>query len=284
MNKKILFLIILILAFFLIINAEYIFTKTKNNIIGAVIDDVPSIISENNHPLILLHGFNPLYSKRLSEFSLKEMQSKLSKDMDYENKGLFVDKITCIELKNQKKPIIIRASYYGELDVIKIEYYAKNLDKIISRIKYCTGAKKVDILTHSMGGIVSRYYIQNINNSSIRKLIMLGTPNQGMLYNLGNLADLFIDNGKSIINLDFIELSENHNLMKNLNEHKINENIEYYTIAGKIDDIGDGLVSEKSAHLKGGKKHITVPCRHFFMKYPSSCPQAYDFVKEVLKE
>jgi triacylglycerol lipase len=42
------------------------------------------------------------------------------------------------------------------------------------------GVKKVDIVAHSMGGILARYVLQKMGNDGlVRKLITLGTPHQG---------------------------------------------------------------------------------------------------------
>ena len=57
---------------------------------------------------------------------------------------------------------------------------ASNLKSEIQKIKDETGAKKVDIVGYSMGGLVARWYIQEMGgDSSTGKLIMLGTPNHG---------------------------------------------------------------------------------------------------------
>lgn len=44
-----------------------------------------------------------------------------------------------------------------------------------------SGSKRVNLIAHSMGGLVSRYYIQNCPNedTGIQKFLMLGTPNHG---------------------------------------------------------------------------------------------------------
>jgi|GEM_PF-2023023 len=53
------------------------------------------------------------------------------------------------------------------------------LTKLIERAKKATGADKVDVVAHSMGGLIIRYYIEELGNSDVRKLVMLGTPNRG---------------------------------------------------------------------------------------------------------
>ena len=54
------------------------------------------------------------------------------------------------------------------------------LDQKISEIKTQTGASKVDILSHSMGGLVARNYIADpAKAQNVRKLFTLGTPHLG---------------------------------------------------------------------------------------------------------
>jgi len=61
-----------------------------------------------------------------------------------------------------------------------IKYFAGTLSIEISRILAETGAKKVDIVAHSMGGLVSRWYIEKGDGANkVDKLVMLGTPNSG---------------------------------------------------------------------------------------------------------
>lgn len=40
-------------------------------------------------------------------------------------------------------------------------------------------SSNINIVAHSMGGLVSRYYIQGNSDQKVRKLLMLGTPNNG---------------------------------------------------------------------------------------------------------
>ena len=56
--------------------------------------------------------------------------------------------------------------------------FAKRLAEFIDKVLAATGASKVDIVAHSMGGLVSRVAIKNYGCASkVRKLIMIGTPN-----------------------------------------------------------------------------------------------------------
>ena len=57
---------------------------------------------------------------------------------------------------------------------------AQLLKQKISDVIGLTGAEKVDIVAHSMGGLISRYYIQNNeNNNDIDQVVFLGTPHKG---------------------------------------------------------------------------------------------------------
>ncbi len=51
----------------------------------------------------------------------------------------------------------------------------------IDRAKFLSGKTKVDVIAHSMGGLVVRSYIQSPNyRDDIDKFIMIGTPNHGL--------------------------------------------------------------------------------------------------------
>jgi triacylglycerol lipase len=57
---------------------------------------------------------------------------------------------------------------------------AKEIATKVSEIKAGTGAAKVDLITHSMGALSSRYYIKNLGGTStVDRWISLGGPNHG---------------------------------------------------------------------------------------------------------
>jgi Alpha/beta hydrolase of unknown function (DUF915) len=58
--------------------------------------------------------------------------------------------------------------------------HAQELVQIVQNVKSQTGANKVNIVGHSKGGLDARLYLgNNLNNSDVANLIMIGTPNNG---------------------------------------------------------------------------------------------------------
>ena len=63
-----------------------------------------------------------------------------------------------------------------------IDENAQLLDAYIQQIKVASNAHQVDIVSHSMGGLISRRYIARYMSAwspDVNQLIMLGTPNEG---------------------------------------------------------------------------------------------------------
>jgi len=71
---------------------------------------------------------------------------------------------------------------------------AEILARYISNVKKLTGAQQVDIVGHSMGGLISRYYIDRLmTERDVAQLIMLGTPQNGSdCANLPAALDLYL--------------------------------------------------------------------------------------------
>ena len=60
------------------------------------------------------------------------------------------------------------------------ENWSKYLKSKINEAKRVSGKEQVDLVAHSMGGLLSRAYIQNDSyGHDVNKLVMMGTPNYG---------------------------------------------------------------------------------------------------------
>lgn len=127
-------------------------------------------------------------------------------------------------------------------------------------------AAKVDIVSHSMGGLVTRYYIGSyLYRDNIRKFIMMGTPNNGawgtkVLDKLMNRAFSALWGVPMFITLE--QMRPTDSFILELNRQPLKKRIEYYTIAGTgwwtskgIKEAftfkGDGVVPVDSVKLPG---------------------------------
>jgi len=120
-------------------------------------------------PLLLVHG---LFGNKYSMEGLKDYLTEQNNYQDW----------------------LIRAVDYGETNDQhfnrNINVVAENIDHLIDELLWSKiSAGKVNIVAHSMGGILSRLYLQNENyRNDINKLITLNTPHSG-----SQIANLLLD-------------------------------------------------------------------------------------------
>lgn len=73
----------------------------------------------------------------------------------------------------------LRAFSYNtsQSNAVTAQVISQEVDKLLAS----TGASQVDIVTHSMGGLSSRYYLKNIagSNAKVDRWVSLGGPNHG---------------------------------------------------------------------------------------------------------
>ncbi len=131
------------------------------------------------------------------------------------------------------------------------------------------GIDEIDIICHSMGGLVVRKYLEDFSDPRIKRLIMIGTPNNG-----SEMANLLQKNVfyKAIMGPAGQDLIyEKDGVIANLPV----PNFEFAIVAGaRGDENGynpilpgddDGTVSVQSARLEGATDFITAPKLHSFI-------------------
>ena len=153
--------------------------------------------SDKNYPIIFLHGHsvNKALPADYSLDALVKIKDELSKD-GYINVGAMITSTT--EEKpglwgRVNAPVAITASYFfdvyrtetGEEIIVpsktgSIDTYAIRLRDIIETVKHRTNKDKVIIMAHSMGGLVTRRYVQVFGDSDIEKVIFITIPNHGI--------------------------------------------------------------------------------------------------------
>lgn len=153
-----------------------------------------------------------------------------------------------------------------------------------------TPDKPLYFVTHSMGGLIARYYIASRKPKNLAKVVMLSPPNTG-----SELADFF-DN-HSLLGGAFRALfGPAGGQLKTTYKHEIGE-ITYPlgVIAGNLsvnplghwllpqETVGphDGIVPVERTKINGMADHITLPATHMFMMFnPDVIKQVSHFLEQ----
>ena len=217
-------------------------------------DAVNNPIPENNEYVILLHGM------ARTKFSMGKLESRLS-GQGYQviNDGY----------PSTRKPVEKIASEY--------------LGPMVSKCK-AAGAKKIHIVTHSLGGIVTRLYLQDHALPKGSRIVMISPPNQG-----SELADALHHlwpykwlNGPAGQELG-TEPESLPNSLKPLDAEIgiITGNRSFNPLfSWLIPGEDDGKVSVERAKLAEMTDFLVVPSSHtFIMRHPDVLDQTVSFLK-----
>ncbi len=260
--------------------------------------------SKENYPVIFLHGH--LINKALpSDYSLDTFNAFKEK-LTSEN---YIDAGSVV-LSSIKEPkglwgkvdarVIVTASYFfdtnqtanGEITVQSndksIETYAERLNKIVELVKYRTNKDKVIIVAHSMGGVVTRKYVQTFGGKNVDEIIIVTAPNHGIDSKIRDYCALL---GAEIA---CREMDKDSEFMKKLNLQST-ELVPTYNIVGvgcnMGDETGDGIIKNSSQYLnsatnyqvKGICNELNFQYLHEYIVYPDKYPETYNIISNILK-
>lgn len=165
-----------------------------------------------------------------------------------------------------------------------IEYLASvNLQDTLESIRK-KSPSKIHFVTHSLGGIIVRYYLKHHNISNLGRVVMISPPNQG-----SKLVDLFKDQAvlERIYGPAAKQLSQKEgSLVRRLGPVDFDLGI----IAGNrsfnplysalLPGPDDGVVTVESMKVQGMKDFIVLPQTHaFIMKDENTIAQAIYFLE-----
>jgi pimeloyl-ACP methyl ester carboxylesterase len=140
----------------------------------------------------------------------------------------------------------------GTLNVRDIRRSAFLIHRKIERILAHTPAQKIDIIGHSMGGLIGLYYIKKLGgHARVRKLIMMGTPVRGTWTALAGVVTLGLWSTSSW------QLLPRSRFLDELAQGPIPPNVEVSTIAAAR----DWVVPLATTRLSGANA-MTVPLGH----------------------
>ncbi|MFH1248878.1 MAG: alpha/beta fold hydrolase [archaeon] len=259
---------------------------------------------ESLFPVIIFHGhaFNkdspPTFSLDISE----SIQNSLTKD-GYIDAGILLpfSNYTGViknDLGAARKPVSIRATYYVDfnsenfrVDELNqtIKNYSSRIKEIIDFVRYRTGKSKVNIIAHSMGGLVVRQYLEDYGEKDVNKLITIATPHQGISE---KTREICLISGRQ---RECYEMSEGSDFLKNLNGIPLKNETKIYSIYASGCDTegkdGDKVVQKDSAILANAINYeMKANCSRIFdvphlaIMDIAEYPKTYEIIKSILNE
>ena len=140
----------------------------------------------------------------------------------------------------------------GTLNVRDIRRSAFLIHRKIERILAQTPSQKIDIIGHSMGGLIGLYYVKKLGgHTRVRKLIMMGTPLRGTWAALAGVVTLGLWSTSSW------QLLPRSRFLDELAQGPIPPGVEVSTIAAAR----DWVVPLSTTRLPGTSS-LTVPLGH----------------------
>ncbi|MFH1400430.1 MAG: alpha/beta fold hydrolase, partial [Nanoarchaeota archaeon] len=257
------------------------------------------------YPVIFVHGHSFLAntSPETSMDSFSEIQLELQTrgyiDGGSINYGSGSTPLQAGAWSRQPLPITVRASYYYTLisgdDSIEwvvrntdgIENYALRLKDIIDIVKARTGKPRVNLVAHSMGGLVARSYIDLFGGDDVSTLTLIATPNAGVEGRTRSLCPVFGSKRECE------DLSAGSVFLQRLNSKNASTIVTHTITAtgcAMSGGEGDGIVLTSDAVLAGATDHrIQGHCTdrlgsdlHNTILDPMQYPQVVDIIDDIL--
>jgi pimeloyl-ACP methyl ester carboxylesterase len=162
------------------------------------------------------------------------------------------------------------------------EVVTKHLQPVVTAIEAKNKNEAIHFVSHSMGGILVRYYLKNNSVKKLGKVVMLSPPNQG-----SKLSDFATSLSEDWLGPSGKQLSTKDNSwVKNLG--KVNFNLG--VIAGNhstnwvtswiIKEKNDGVVAVEDTKVAGMTDFLVVPEKHFrIRKLPIAMQQTVYFLQ-----
>jgi triacylglycerol lipase len=197
-------------------------------------------VPEGNRPVLVIHGFMG------TRGSMYPLERRLAAD------GF------CVFSFN-----------LGPINTRDIRRSAFLIHRKIERILAQTAWKEIDIVAHSMGGLIGLYYIKKLGgHTRVRRMITMGTPFRGTWLALAGIATM------GLLSASSWQLLPGSDFLDDLHREPIPAGVEVHSIAAARD-----WLCPPEATRMPGVKSITVPFGHGSLVVSAD---VYKCVKDIL--
>jgi triacylglycerol lipase len=197
-------------------------------------------VPEGNRPVLVIHGFMG------TRGSMYPLERRLAED------GF------CVFSFN-----------LGPINTRDIRRSAFLIHRKIERILAQTAWKEIDIVAHSMGGLIGLYYIKKLGgHARVRRMITMGTPFRGTWLALAGIATM------GLLSASSWQLLPGSDFLGDLHREPIPAGVEVHSIAAARD-----WMCPPEATRMPGVKSITVPFGHGGLVVSAD---VYKLVKDIL--
>ena len=141
-------------------------------------------------------------------------------------------------------------------------------------------------VTHSMGGLICRYYIAKKRPKNLGRVVMLSPPNTGSEFaDFFSEAQIFAPMFKAVFGPASAQLKTDYQHI----EHDIDYPLGIIAGSASVNPLSpwflqgenDGIVTVERTKIEGMSDHIVLPVTHSFMMFnPSVMEQAYSFIED----
>lgn len=157
-----------------------------------------------------------------------------------------------LEQRLQQDGFCVVSFNLGLLNVRDIRSSALLIHKKIQSILAQTPVKRIDIVGHSMGGLIGLYYIKHLEgHRRVRRLVMMGSPVRGTWSALLGVATIGLFSSSSW------QLLPGSPFLNELHTGALPDDVEYFTIAAERD-----WLCPLPSTLMEGARGVTVPLGH----------------------
>jgi pimeloyl-ACP methyl ester carboxylesterase len=175
-----------------------------------------------------------------------------------------------LERRLTERGYVVMSYRLGAMNLGDIRDSAGLIARQVESIAEQTGVGEVDIVGHSMGGLVGLYYIKRLGGRRrVRRLILLGTPARGTWSALLGLAAAPLGRAS-------LQLLPGSPFLRELGEGPLPAAVEVVALAG-----GRDWFAPVSTTLLAGARHIALPTGHSGLLVDEAVVRAVDEVLQA---